>query len=258
MIFDPLKDLMSERQQTKTLRRWDAAVEASDRLDVDKLTGIASKARQQRAAIDRFLFEADGRLTEPVLGSNTIPKPMYCDWAYRPQLWRGPVSPTGLAGVENHTTFGDEATFFHDCPLREMSVRQVRNTRPEDQAPFGLSMDVIGFEGSFLSMVVELPEDAAAGLSLGHVMRLDMKIAMEQGREIFARLNVKHGPNTDQIVRELPMDQDETWVEFDLAYSKINEKQMERMWLDLIFERPAMNKVTIRDLTLTRRPRADL
>jgi hypothetical protein len=30
------------------------------------------------------------------------------------------------------------------------------------------------------------------------------------------------------------------------------------MWIDLIFENPQMNQVTIRDLTLSRRPRADV
>ena len=47
-------------------------------------------------------------------------------------------------------------------------------------------------------------------------------------------------------------------VEFDLAYTKLNEKRVERIWLDLIFEGPEMNQVTIRDLTLSRYPRAEL
>jgi hypothetical protein len=47
-------------------------------------------------------------------------------------------------------------------------------------------------------------------------------------------------------------------VEFDLAYTKLNEKRVDSMWLDLIFEGPQMNQVTLRDLTLSRRPRADV
>ncbi|MCW1956322.1 MAG: DUF6478 family protein, partial [Roseobacter sp.] len=63
---------------------------------------------------------------------------------------------------------------------------------------------------------------------------------------------------TEQIVRELPLNQPDVVVEFDLAYSKINEKRVERIWLDLIFEGPDMNQVTLRDLTFSRRPRAEL
>ena len=47
-------------------------------------------------------------------------------------------------------------------------------------------------------------------------------------------------------------------VEFDLAYSKLNEKRVEKAWIDLIFEGPEMNQITLRDLTFSRRPRAAL
>ncbi len=47
-------------------------------------------------------------------------------------------------------------------------------------------------------------------------------------------------------------------VEFDLGYSDINEKRLERMWLDLIFEGPEMNQINMRDITFCRYPRAEL
>ncbi len=47
-------------------------------------------------------------------------------------------------------------------------------------------------------------------------------------------------------------------MEFDLAYSKMNEKRVERLWVDLIFEGPEMNQVILRDVTFSRRPRAEL
>ena len=89
-------------------------------------------------------------------------------------------------------------------------------------------------------------------------MRLDALVDMEKPLEIFARLNIKHGPNTEQIVRELPLHDKEVFVEFDLAYTKLNEKRVDRMWLDLIFEGPQMNQVTLRDITFSRYPRAEL
>ena len=81
---------------------------------------------------------------------------------------------------------------------------------------------------------------------------------MEQPLEIFARLNIRHGPNTEQIVRELPLHEENIRVEFDLAYSNLNEKRVERAWIDIIFEGPQMNQVVLRDLTFSRRPRASL
>jgi hypothetical protein len=87
---------------------------------------------------------------------------------------------------------------------------------------------------------------------------MDVIVEMEKPLEIFARLNIKHGPNVEQIVRELPLNEEEVMVEFDLAYSKMNEKRVERLWVDLIFEGPEMNQVILRDVTFSRRPRAEL
>ena len=52
--------------------------------------------------------------------------------------------------------------------------------------------------------------------------------------------------------------QGETVVEFDLAYTNLNEKRIERAWIDLIFEAPEMNQIILRDVTLSRRPRAEV
>ena len=85
---------------------------------------------------------------------------------------------------------------------------------------------------------------------------MDSIIESEKPIEIFARLNIQHGPNTEQIVRELPMEEKNIVVEFDLAYSRLNEKRIEKIWLDLIFEAPDMNQVVLRDLTFSRHRRA--
>jgi hypothetical protein len=117
-------------------------------------------------------------------------------------------------------------------------------------------MDVFRFDGSFLSLVIDLPEGASDGLKKDHIIRVEIIVECENPIEIFTRLNIKHGPNTEQIVRELPMNETRTVVEFDLAYSAMNEKRVEKVWLDIIFEGPEMNQVTLRDLTFSRRLRA--
>ena len=91
-----------------------------------------------------------------------------------------------------------------------------------------------------------------------HLLRMEVIVEVKKPLEIFARLNVRHGPNTEQIVRELPLSDDKIMVEFDLAYTKLNEKRGEAIWIDLIFEGPEMNQVTLRDLTFSRNPRAEL
>lgn len=253
--FDGVLDKLMQRQ---ALRRWEEIAEAASTADLDTLRGWRSKARAMRRQIDRVIHEAEHRLALPMIGSNAFRRPLGTDWAWRPDLWRGPMPLPGLASVPNRSTFGAGATVFHDCRVSELTVRQIRNERESDVAPFGFRMDVFRFDGSFLLLVIDLPEEAARGLKLRHLIRLDVIVELEKPLEIFARLNVKHGPNTEQIVLEMPLGSEEVMVEFDLTYSKINEKRIEKLWIDLIFEGPEMNQIILRDVTVSRRPRAEL
>lgn len=147
---------------------------------------------------------------------------------------------------------------FHDCPEAEIVLRQNRNRLPNDLAPFNFEVEVFGFEGSFLSLSIQLPSDASQSLSLHHLIRLDTHIDAEQEIDLFARLNILSGPNTEQVLRKLDLTNPSPSVDFDLAHLPLNEKRIEKVWLDLILENPGMNSVTLRDLTLCRHHRADL
>ena len=237
---------------------WSRAANSAGTTDLSLLRNQRNEARILRQKLDELTYTADNRLALPRIGSSTFPKPAGTDWSWRPQLWRGALPVKGMSSVESKTMLGDEVTIFHDCQISELTLRQLRNTREADLASFGLRMDVFRFDGSFLSLVLNLPQTSCEGLLRRHLLRMEAIVEVEKPLEIFARLNVRHGPNTEQIVRELPMEGDKVMVEFDLAYTKLNEKRVEAMWIDLIFEGPEMNQVTIRDVTFSRHPRAEL
>ncbi|MGB8815398.1 MAG: DUF6478 family protein [Paracoccaceae bacterium] len=253
-----LDSLMDRLLHRRFLRRWGRLADVAGSLDLESLRDLRGRARQVRRQLDRVIHESEHRLALPVIGSNAIRKPIGADWVWRPDLWKGQIAVPGMSTVPGKAQVCDGATVFHDCRRSELTVRQIRNGRETDLAPFGFRMDVFRFDGSFLSLVVDLPEEATQGLKLKHLVRLDAIVEMEKPLEIFARLNIKHGPNVEQIVRELPLNTEEVMVEFDLAYTKVNEKRVERMWVDLIFEGPEMNQIILRDVTFSRRPRADL
>lgn len=241
-----------------TVRRWARVAREAGTTDLSLLRSQRGRARRLKVHLDKLIHVSESRLALPVIGSHAFPRPHDSDWAWRPELWRGPLPVAGMSSVGTKSMLGSEVTLFHDCRRSELTLRQLRNRREADLAPFGLRMDVFNFDGSFLSLVVDMPEEAAQGLKRKHLIRVDAIVEMEKPLEIFARLNVKHGPNTEQIVRELPLGAEEVMVEFDLAYTKLNEKRADKLWLDLIFEGPQMNQVTLRDLTFSRRPRAEL
>lgn len=242
----------------RSLQRWGRAAEQASSMPIDALKTYRNRARSLKRQIDRVLHQADHRLALPLIGSTAMRVPLGTDWSWRPDLWSVPIAVAGHAEVPSKLAVCDGATVFHDCRQSELTLRQVRNTREADLAPFGLRMDVFRFDGSFLSLVIDLPPEAIRGLSLRHVIRLACVVETEKPLEIFARINIKHGPNVEQIVRELPLHEKDVVVEFDLTYTNLNEKRAERIWIDLIFEGPEMNQILLRDVTLARRPRAEL
>ena len=240
------------------LRRWAQAARTADQMDLNSLRESRTRARRLRTHLDRLIHVAEGRLALPMIGNQAFPRPVDADWAWRPELWCGSLPIPGMSSVQSQSMLGGEATLFHDCAHSELTLRQIRNMREADLAAYGLRLDVFRFDGSYLSLAIDLPEEASRGLKRNHLIRIETIVEMEKPLEIFARLNIRHGPNTEQIVRELPLNAEEINVEFDLAYTKLNEKRVEKMWLDLIFEGPEMNQVTLRDLTFSRRKRAAL
>ncbi|MDW3118487.1 DUF6478 family protein [uncultured Roseovarius sp.] len=240
------------------LRRWRRAARGASTMPLSTLRTERARARQLRHSLNDLISVADNRLALPMIGSNAFAKPHGTDWSWRPALWREPLARPGRSSVQSKSMLGNEITLFHDCQHSELTLRQLRNNREADLAPYGLRMDVFSFDGSFLSLVLNLPDEAVQGLQRRHLIRMNTIIEMEKPLEIFVRLNIKHGPNTEQIVRELPLHEDDIMVEFDLAYSNLNEKRIERAWIDLIFENPEMSQLILRDVTFCRHPRADL
>ncbi len=239
-----------------TMRRWARAVAIAETADLAGLRRQRSRARALHRRLDTFLHLAEGRLAMPYIGSTAFARPGGTDWAWRPDLWRGPLGQRGMTQVRDRTGFADGVTVFHDCPLNELTLRQMRNSRADDLAPFGLRVDVLRFEGRFLSLALDLPKVAAAGLSRRHILRVDAVVETETPVDLSLRLNIRHGPDTAQIVKAIsPQD---GCVEFDLAGCDLNEKRVEHLWLDLIAGLPGMNQITIRDLTLCRYPRAEI
>ncbi|WP_341367312.1 DUF6478 family protein [Yoonia sp. BS5-3] len=242
----------------RTLARWRRAARNAGNAELGSLRTQRKQARQLFASLQELAHVADARLALPRIGSTTFPRPAGTDWSWRPKAWRSTYIGGGAAPAENKSGVGDELTLFHDCPQSEVTLRQIRNKGEADFAPFGLTLEVFHFAGSFLSLVIEVPPASCNGLQKRHLIQLGAAIDREAPITIHARLNVKHGPNVEQILMTLPDEGGDVAVEFDLAYSQLNEKRAERMWIDLMFENPSMNRIALRDINLSRHPRAEI
>ena len=250
--------MMGRMLDARAMRLWDRAARRAPTMDLTELSRLRDHAAETKRHVDRTLLRAEERLALPMIGATEVPRPASADWAHRPATWREPAEPMGIVAPASGAALGEGLTLFHDSALSEITVKQRRLTGPADLAPFGLEIDVLAFGGSFLSLAVALPEDAAEGLRRSHIVAARMEIDVEHPLEIFARLNMRHGPNLEQMVREAPQEGGTALVEFDLGYSKVNDKRITDVWLDVIFDDPSFNRICLRDLTLARRPRAEM
>ena len=241
----------------RAVRAWARAARGAESAEPAELRRQLRAARDLRRHLDRLVHVADGRLAR-MGGDEAAPThPPGTDWAWRPEIWSGPLPDIGRAPAPAGSWLGFETRLFHDCPRAEIALRQVRTPGQGQRALHGLQIDVFGFDGSYLSLAIELPQEAAQGLRKRHVVVADALIETERPLEAFARLNIRHGPNTEQVARELRLGEGPAVAEFDLAYTRLNERRTERLWLDLIFERPEMSQILLRDVALSRRVRAE-
>ncbi|OYX18744.1 MAG: hypothetical protein B7Z04_11470 [Rhodobacterales bacterium 32-66-9] len=223
--------------QRRTEERWAWLAEAAPGLESFDLRAVRAEARGMRRQLDRVTQAADARLSVPALGSGLPQMPLGTDWYWRSDLWRGALAEPGAVAGGDRTALGDGVALYHDCPLGEVVVRQVRNARPEDRAPYGLAIE---------------------GLKARHLVRAELAIDSDRPVKAFTRLNIKHGPNLAQPVSALPEQGRDKLAEFDLAYADLNEQRIERAWIDLILNDVAFTRIVIRDVVVSRRPRAEL
>ena len=242
---------------SQSLRRWTRALQTPGDLTDRDLDQLSGQLRSLRDQVDQLAADAKSELLGRSIGPDGIDRPDQCDWADRPTPWRRAIRPRGYVNLASPTELGEGVKLFHDAALSDLSLRQEPVPADVPGAVFGLVLEVYRFDGSFVSIVQDLPDAAIQGLTLNHFISVHLRIDREQPIEVYARLNVQHGPNVEQIVRQFSFEDGKGLAEFDLAYTKINEKRLEKAWLDLILEGPEMNRIAIWDMALLRAPRAD-
>ncbi|RDW12294.1 DUF6478 family protein [Paracoccus thiocyanatus] len=252
---------LERKTRERALRQWTALAQQVETLGPGRLRRLREEALDLRGSLERFLVGADRRAIRSRAALDALHLPGGTDWRWRPGFMAGQISPPGIARPENGGRLGDDAAIWHDCPQRALILGQVATRGATDLSPFAIRLEVFGFSGSFLSMSVDLPPSALEGLTRNHVLRLETGILAERAIRVYARLNIGHGPNIDEVTEQLPGFEAGHYsrqvTEFDLAYTQMNDRRLEKVWLDLIFEAPWMNAVEIRELFFSRHLRAE-
>ena len=247
-----IRRFLQRRRLRKVQEHWTRVADAAPTMDRTALKAWQSRATTMRREINRVIHAISARQATAMAKRAMPAAPLGTDWSWRPDLWLGPVPSRWTEAREMRTSLSSDVELHHDCSLREIVVRQTRGEN------YGLSLDIYGFAGSFVSVTLILPDAVASGFKPRHLVRVETVIDCERPIKAYVRLSIKHGPNTEQLVHELADGARHQLVEFDLAYARFDDKRVERAWLDLIFDRPAMNAIRLSDMVVSRRPRAEL
>ena len=256
-----LRKWLQRRTRERAERQWNRLSHRIERLGPASLRRLRDEALGLRSSINRILLGSDPRARQSQTTLDALQLPAGTDWRWRPGFMAMPVAPRGMARPAPGSRLGEHATIWHDCPEQALILEQFASAGATDLSPFGLRLEVFGFAGSFLSLAIDLPPAGLAGLTRRHVLRLETTIATEQPLSIYGRMNIGHGPNVDEIAQKFAMIEPgaphRQVIEFDLAYTETNERRLEKIWLDLIFESPRMSAVEIHELFLSRHLRAE-
>jgi len=191
-----------------------------------------------------------------VVAAPSLPRPLHCDWAWRPAVLRAPLSPEAAGEVASGTVLAPGETLHHDRAW----AGYAQGPGAAGGAPRTLTLRAGPGEG-FVALAIDLPAEAARGLAPRHLLGLRLGLAAPVGGDVYLRLNLRHGPNLAQLLREVPVAAQRPegrLIEFDLAYETINLRRVGHVWWDVIFSGAGLCEAVLTEATFTRRPRADM
>lgn len=235
---------------------WMQRADQVPHMDLVSLKSLRRRARSQMSALSDFSKAADARFAGELSKARAPSAPDGSDWKLRPELWTQKSPRPGWAPVKNNDWLGHEIQVFHDCPREQIIVRQHPGISQDEMAPYEVDLEIFDFSGSFLSMVYNFPAEAVKQLSRRHIIRVEIEGTTDTSLSAYVQLNVKHGPNVEQMVVDFDLAKPEP-MDFDLAYTSINDKRVEAVWTAIILNRPGMSAISFKDFVCSRRLRAE-
>lgn len=179
---------------------------------------------------------------------NGVQAPVATDWAARPTLWSGERQDKMLSEVSSGLQVAPDATVFHEGAPNTVSIELSRRTTP-------VIVTISAEIGDFVSVAIDFSADAVEHLGRHHLVRCSVDVRADRSQQVYARLNLRNGKNTDQLTETVQTGARHD-IDFDLYYCEMDASRLDAVWFDLIFSPPTVGRIEIADLALSRRPRA--
>ena len=251
-LVSQLMDRLMARRMSRWLDRLGAGAEEADPLDL----------RVQRQTLRRLLRQGQDvleRLDDEALeAQQNVVVRAGSDWVWRPRLWMAPLNASDSVLSGGVLRLGNDLAVFTDAGNNQVAARQTRNLSGGDATLFGLKVEVFGFSGSYVSVVLDLPPSVARGLTPKHILSAAFTMSAEADVQCFAVLNLESGPNKERLVEGFRPSERQLEIGFDLGKTNFDPNRLDRLWLEVIFEPQGMNCVWLRDMSLHRSLRREI
>ncbi|WP_240910451.1 DUF6478 family protein [Pontivivens nitratireducens] len=217
---------------------------------------LATRWTRQARKLGRIAreIEMDGGVRLASRSQRPTGMPDDAEILHRPSILAIRQTPGGHVSPPSGAQLAADVSLHHDMNPPRIVTRQIQR----DEGHHDFALDIWNTQGSFMSLALALPSEQMAKIAREDLIRLDYTIELEQRCDVFARLNLVHGPNTEQVVRQLDLRNQGDVLEFDVHYTAFDPTRAREIWIDLIFNTRPLNRVVVRDLVISRRPRLSL
>ena len=126
---------------------------------------LRSRAADLRRSLDTVIMQADRCTDQLSQGKTQMKMPDDGDWGWRPDVFATRLGQMSSVVKSARHDVGKSIAVHHNDTDPELIVRQFKNMGSDDLAPYRLSVETYEFKGSFLSLAIDLPSEAAKGLT---------------------------------------------------------------------------------------------
>lgn len=217
------------------------------------LSSFRSLLLRRRSELDRI-----ARRTETALarGGARAPTPSAAIWTHHLDVFDEPQSPSTLVDPPSGSHPSRGLSIYHDAARGGFTLAQRPSRAKAAGRRFELFYESYDFAGAYLSLAVAIPDDLRRP-QVGEVLRVFVDLSASRLIKTFVRLNLASPNRNDVLHADGELGHGGRVFDFDLAFAAFEPQEGDKIWLDLIIDRPRMVEFALRDLEVRLIPRGE-
>ena len=211
------------------------------------LSAFRQLTLRRRAELDRIATKVEARLTR---ADESEAPDAGAAWTHRPDIFLLPQNQTIWTNPASGLRPGAGLSIYHDSNGGAFTLAQRPARGRHSALRYEIFFESYEFRGSYLSLALGAP-DHLRRPKAGEALAVDIDLAASRTIKTFLRLNMKTAKTSDVLHADGAIGDGPARFEFDMSFAAFEPGEKDQLWLDIIFDRPRMVEMSIRDLTLS-------